>query len=204
MNCQHPINQAYYRRANKQGGVVLFMAIIALVILMLAAVALVRSVDTSTIIARNLAMKQSATISGDRGLWNGAAQISATQAGVPASIDPSVSTAHPFNVNSPATGYYSTVGTIDLLASTPWAGLPSVTDSSGNSVQYIVERLCNPGTILQNPSDCLYYAKPDYLPKIQPATNIGVPTKKSTPLFRITAKVTGAKNTLSYIQSIYY
>ena len=43
----------------KQRGVVLFIALIALVAMSLAAVALVRSVDTATIIAGNLAFKQS-------------------------------------------------------------------------------------------------------------------------------------------------
>jgi Tfp pilus assembly protein PilX len=51
----------------KQRGVVLFFALISLLAIMLAAVALIRSVDTSTMIAGNLAFKQAATTSGDAG-----------------------------------------------------------------------------------------------------------------------------------------
>lgn len=52
----------------KQNGVVLFFSLIALVVMSLAAVALIRSVDTNTLISGNLAFKQSATISADAGL----------------------------------------------------------------------------------------------------------------------------------------
>jgi len=54
--------------ASRQRGVVLFFALIALVVMSLAAVALIRSVDTNTLIAGNLAFKQAATSSGDSGL----------------------------------------------------------------------------------------------------------------------------------------
>ena len=46
----------------KQRGVVLFFALISLLAIMLAAVALIRSVDTSIMIAGNLAFKQAATM----------------------------------------------------------------------------------------------------------------------------------------------
>ena len=49
---------------SRQRGVSLFFALVCLVAIMLAAVALVRSVDTSTLISGNLAFQQSATSSG--------------------------------------------------------------------------------------------------------------------------------------------
>ena len=52
----------YFRR---QRGVVLFISLIVLVAMTLAGVALVRSVDTTNLIAGNLAFKQGATLSGD-------------------------------------------------------------------------------------------------------------------------------------------
>ena len=45
----------------KQQGVVLFIALVALVVMSLAAVALIRSVDTNTLIGGNLSFKQAAT-----------------------------------------------------------------------------------------------------------------------------------------------
>lgn len=52
----------------KQRGVVLFFALIALVAMSLAAVALIRSVDTSTLIAGNLAFKQATKNSAEAGI----------------------------------------------------------------------------------------------------------------------------------------
>ena len=54
-------------RPARQRGVVLFLALVCLLAIMLSAVALVRSVDTSTLIAGNLVLQQSATRSGDGG-----------------------------------------------------------------------------------------------------------------------------------------
>ena len=50
-----------------QHGIVLFTVLIALVVLSLASVALVRSIDTGTTIAGNLAFRQAATQAGDAG-----------------------------------------------------------------------------------------------------------------------------------------
>lgn len=50
-----------------QRGIVLFTVLIALVVLSLASVALVRSIDTGTTIAGNLAFRQAATQAGDAG-----------------------------------------------------------------------------------------------------------------------------------------
>src|SRR5450830_1873633 len=51
----------------KQRGVIMLIALITLVAMTLAAIALVRSVDTTNIIAGNLAFQQSATNAGDIG-----------------------------------------------------------------------------------------------------------------------------------------
>jgi Tfp pilus assembly protein PilX len=61
-------NVGHIPPAHRQRGVVLFFALIAMVVMMLAAVALIRSVDTSTSVAGNLAFKQSATVSADSGV----------------------------------------------------------------------------------------------------------------------------------------
>ena len=55
-------------RRGRQRGVVLIIALIALVIMTLAALAMIRSVDTSNLIAGNMAFQQAATHSGDSGI----------------------------------------------------------------------------------------------------------------------------------------
>ena len=93
-------------RSMKQRGVALFFALVCLVAIMLAAVVLVRSVDTSTLISGNLAFQQSATVSGDAGTeaaltW--LASVQAANATKNVLTDPT----HPFNVDDAANGYYS-------------------------------------------------------------------------------------------------
>ena len=56
------------KRHFHQQGLVLFVALIALVAMSLAAAALVRTVDTGVMVAGNLAFKQSATMSADSGI----------------------------------------------------------------------------------------------------------------------------------------
>ena len=51
----------------RQRGLALFFALIAMVAIMLAAIVLVRSVDTATLISGNLAFQQNATRSADGG-----------------------------------------------------------------------------------------------------------------------------------------
>jgi len=65
--------------AIKQRGVVLFFTLIALVVMSLAAVALIRSVDTSTMIAGNLAFRQAGGSSTDTGIEAAIGWLSAAQ-----------------------------------------------------------------------------------------------------------------------------
>lgn len=82
------------RGRRSQRGVSLLFALMALVAMMLAAVALVRSVDSGALVLGNLGFKQEATSAADR----------ATE------VARGVLTAPPFDVNadSPANGYYAT------------------------------------------------------------------------------------------------
>ena len=93
----------YGRAANDQGGMVLFFALIALVAMSLAGLVLVRSVDTSTIIAGNLAFKQAATTSGDAGAEAAIAALAAIQAANNAK-NVYMDTTHAFNVTSATAG----------------------------------------------------------------------------------------------------
>ena len=117
-----------YRCAGTQRGLVLFFALIALVAMSLAALALVRSVDTSTLISGNLAFRQAATTSADGGVENSVAVMTAMQAANDALATPKnvyLDATQIFNVTNAATGYYSNVDpTLDLFATTTWVDVP--------------------------------------------------------------------------------
>jgi len=192
---------------SKQDGVVLFFALIALVVMSLAAVALIRSVDTNTLIAGNLAFKQSATASADTGVETAIRWLAANQT---AAINND-------NVNN---GYYASpqddaktrFTTGYSLAS--GAGIVAGKDTSGNTISYVVERMCVVGTVL--PTTGLYTAKDkcllggsstlpnssatgDYKTLGTPEFSVG-----DEPMYRVTVRVTGPRNTLSFTQAFVY
>jgi len=197
----------------KQRGVVLFFALISMLAIMLAAVALIRSVDTSTMIAGNLAFKQAATTSGDAGTEAAIAWLAATQTANNAKNilnDPT----HALNISDATKGYYSATDPgLNLFADAPWnaiTGIPQVTDSSGNTIRYLVQRSCrNPNVAIQN-ADCLFSgaiqdANGQNIPLPQDVCDgPGCPVAGQTPMIRITSRVKGPKNTLSYVQAFVY
>jgi len=210
-------------RAMKQRGVVLFFTLIALVAMSLAAVALIRSVDTSTMIAGNLAFKQAATTSGDAGIetaMNWLAAIEAANNAINVLNDP----AHPFNITDLATrpGYYSSAGSLNLFADATWdndindsnnTSLNSAvvgTDGSGNKIRYIIQRMCRNANQPIQTAGCLFSSavvdkNGQSIPLPQDiCTGAGCPVAGQTPQMRITARSTGPKNTVSYIQAFVY
>lgn len=207
----------------KQRGVVLFFALIALVVMSLAAVALIRSVDTSTLIAGNLASKQAATNSGDAGIENAIAWMAATET---ANIILNVYTdaPHPFNITNAANGYYSNADpALNLFAAATWnaiTAIPPVIDSSGNTVSYIIQRMCRTtnallytqenNVVVPPQTGCLFSAAAldkdgmeIKLPQ-EICDGPGCPKGGQAPLYRITARITGQRNTVSYIQTFVY
>ena len=202
-------------RIIKQRGVVLFFTLIALLAMSLAAVALIRSVDTSTMIAGNLAFKQSATSSGDAGIeaaitW--LAGVEAANSGVNVLNDP----AHPFNITDLATrpGYHSNANpALNLTADATWNDVNNAlvgTDSSGNTIRYIIQRMCRNANVAVQNADCLFSGaiqdnSGQNIPLPQEVCEgAGCPVAGQTPQIRITARATGPKNTASYVQAFVY
>lgn len=201
--------------AKTQKGVVLFFALIALVAMSLAAAALIRSVDTSVIVAGNLAFKQSATTIGDSGMVAAMDWLRA---------NPTL-----LEANSAANGYYATSTTgiaLTAAAGATWpnggawtdatsrlatgSGFPTATPGfdpvTGNTVRYVVERMCrNTGT--PTIANCMM-GSGEPLGQTQgnlEEQNLGANLlPASSPVYRVTARVAGPKNTISYIQAYVY
>jgi len=209
-------------RNRAQRGLVLFFALIALLVLSLAAVALVRSVDTSTIIAGNLAFKKAATSSGDIGVEAAMTWLTATQ-GANNTINVLEDGTHAFNQDAPTLGYYSSVhddpadpSYINIFSDATWTNANSVlvgggTDAAtGNTTRYIIQRLCRTANQPMKTSSCLYSgAMQDNngqnikLPQ-EVCKGAGCPVAGQTAMLRITARITGPKNTISYVQAFVY
>ncbi|MEW6513969.1 MAG: hypothetical protein AB1443_08210 [Pseudomonadota bacterium] len=215
----------------RQRGVVLFLALIALVAMSLAAVALMRSVDTGTIIAGNLAFKQSAVTSGDSGPEGAIAWLANTAAAN--ASDPRVDPLHPFNNDAPGTAYFSSISLaapLDLFAEATWTAnsAPATgnlydaqgneyydlahTKPTGNTVRYIIQRMCRTPNQLLSEADCLFGGVPGSGDPMGVGggggqnPNAAAPevNQAGNPIYRITARVIGPKNTVSYIQAYAY
>lgn len=207
--------------AVKQRGVVLFFALIALVVMSLAAVALIRSVDTSTLIAGNLAFKQAATTSSDRGVESAIATLAATETAMKAAgKNVFMDATNTFNVTAAANGYYSNADpALNLTDPATWvnaSSFPVPDDGSGYSVRYIIQRMCRDPDQVVSKTNCLFSAPavdnngqqvqlPSEVctPPPPPATN-GCPVAGQSPQYRITSRTAGPANTVSYIQTFVY
>ncbi len=181
------------RRA--QEGIVLFISLIVLVAMTLAGIALMRSVDTSVVIAGNMAFKQAAISVADRGTQEAVRWLETNSAGTTlyndnagsgykAAIAPGLPDPDWFDINN--------WGNAVVLN----GGAP---DAAGNVVRYMIDRLCNvPGA----PSDCARYFATS-TGAAGGSMAVGSPIFLGTPqyYYRVTTRVDGPRGTVSVIQS---
>lgn len=201
----------------KQGGVVLMIALIVLVAMTLAAIAMVRSVDTTNVIAGNLAFQQATTHSGDAGTEAAVAWLEANAGGTLwVSNIPNAYSATAVN-QSPAAGqswdnFWTT--TIDpnpltppvanLTCSAAGQACTLPTDAAGNTVTYSITRLCN---AQGDPTTAATGCAASVVTSVNPGASsqgsgeIGL-QYSSQIYYRITSRIVGPRNTVSYVQSI--
>jgi Tfp pilus assembly protein PilX len=117
-------------------GTVLIIALIVLVAMTLAGIATMRSVDTATLMAGNIAFRQAAVHSADQGLQSGFGEMT------------TMLLTGNLNSDNPSIGYFASAATDEpnWLDPVVWqsdvklnGGAP---DASGNIVWYRIERMC--------------------------------------------------------------
>ncbi|MBK9609067.1 MAG: hypothetical protein IPO58_22580 [Betaproteobacteria bacterium] len=184
-----------------QGGAVLFIAIIVIVVMTLAGIALVRSIDTSNLIAGNLAFHESATHSGDTGVEAAIAWLLANSTGATLNAD-SPSNGYAANginaAQSPAVGQtWDAYWTATLAARARTLS----TNTAGNTVSYVIDRMCSfagsptaGATCAASPLVTAATGNAEVAGKLQLAAS-------SLVYYRITARVAGPRNTVSYVQA---
>jgi type IV pilus assembly protein PilX len=204
-------------RSARQDGVILIIALIALVLVTLAAVALVRSVDTGNIIAGNLAFRQGATAAGDAG----------TEAAI-AWLQPKIGTADLYQ-DIPDAGYYATSQDLmdmtgglhdPTLALVDWdfnncngtaasdciRPAPALAVGAGNTLTYIINRLCTAPLDPNSPNNsCANYMQSDMASAKRGELKYGDDKRfESLPAeyYRITSRVKGPKNTISFVETL--
>ena len=199
---------AHGKLRSRQSGVVLVVALIMLIVMTLAALALVRSVDTTNLIAGNLSFQQAATHAGDRGVEAAIAWVENNSALLVANV--------------PASGYAAnglTVAPSRLLKETEpdqWESwdeywtrvweprrmvLATDTDT-GTTVSYVIDRLCTKTGPPTGGANCSESPIVGVLPgNAEEGGEVPI-AAASLVYYRITARITGPRNTLSYVQAV--
>lgn len=204
---------------NRQSGLALMVALIALAAMTLAGVALVRSIDTNALIAGNLAFRQNATTGGDAG-------VEAARTWITGASKTQLQTGN-------GAGYYATMmntgGGIDITGSrtqttddnVKWTDFNGNLEAGGhtatclpfgskdlNRICYIIHRMCSfEGPLEDSASNCSLTSSStpeggglggiDKLGTYQPPLpSIGA----IMGYYRITVRVSGPRNNNSYVQ----
>lgn len=193
----------------RQAGVVLMVALIMLVAMTLAGLALIRSIDTSNLIAGNMAFQQAATHSADAGVETAIAWLETNNN--TGALDNSI----------PATGYTASTANNAAypLGAAFWSALspsgvcplpvaggvcgapPGTPDASGNTISFMIQRLCN-ATGNRNGAACAISPGTSTTTGNNEGAGEDTLTFSTVVYYRITVRVAGPRNTASYVQAI--
>ncbi len=205
-----PIWQPGLRR---ERGLVLYIALIVMVAMALAAIALIRSTDTGTLVTGNLVLKQAAMSAVDRSVEHA----------IHALWDPPLHIADPTR-HSLTENYYACVrnaaGTACLDANSPIPDVPAVLaspdafsaaglstglivdDDADNKSYFVIERMCLDGAVGVKPTgnNCnLSSASMGADPGTQHYEGL---IRPGNAYYRVTVMVTGPRNTVAYAQAM--
>jgi type IV pilus assembly protein PilX len=187
--------------ARRQRGVVLMIAMIMLVAMSLAGIALVRSVYTTNIIAGNLAFQQAATHAADTGIETAIAWLAARSRGAELYQD------------VPASGYLSSRQDPNRSGGQTWSDYWEVLKTagavrtltqggSGNTVSFVIHRLCNaPGDPFTGVGCVSAPPTPQATSGSKGAGVIDIQVSNAV-YYRITARVAGPRSTASFVQAV--
>jgi Tfp pilus assembly protein PilX len=195
--------------ACRQHGTMLIISLIILVAMSLAGVAMMRSVDTASIVSGNIAFKQSATNAVDQGIQAAHTWLSANAGTTTLYTDNN-------SLGVSSVGYFSSVplNEPDWTSASSWSyarplnsGNP---DATGNTVSYVIHRLCPCSGVAPN-ATCgsgqtnVCGSTPD------DASVSGEGVEQSTPNFftrppathyRVTARAVGPRNSTTIVQTL--
>jgi Tfp pilus assembly protein PilX len=181
---------------------VLFIALIVLVAMSLAGVALMRSVDTGTVVAGNMAFKQAAIMVADRGTQEAATWLTTNSGGAT------------LQATNEAVGYFSSKPVVepDWFDAASWTQSAALNggapDASGNVIRYMIHRMCTLPNVAYNGTQgvaanqcALYFATSSATSG--GSMTVGAPQFIGLPqvYYRVTTRIEGPRNTISVIQT---
>lgn len=215
------------RQHDGQTGLVLFFALLALAVMSIAAVALIRSVDNNALLSGNIVFRQSASMTSNVVL-EGIAENIAKNITLADSLTHHPSQGYYANCSQFDTQPDALVCDGNQLATMTWDDsnsslAPNQTDGNdvirngvdrqGNEIRYVVERMCNysnaelaAGTSASDATRCMMASSPSNGETCSHNVNNLELFKRciaasDSPLYRITLRIAGPKNTLTFMQS---
>lgn len=197
---------------SRQRGVVLMIALIMLVAMTLGGIALVRSVNITNIIAGNLAFQQGATNSGDTGIE---VAVNWLETNTGATLYTSVAAqGYVATRQDPGAGqnwdtFWRTVLVNQAVTVNPanpgtfMAYTASAPNSAGNTVSYAIQRLCaQPLPPSSAGAGCSQPPATISTSSSSKGAGVVALTYGSQVYYRITSRIAGPRNTVSYVQAI--
>ncbi|QJC56442.1 hypothetical protein HC248_01748 [Polaromonas vacuolata] len=181
-----------------QHGVALVISLIALIAMTLAGLALMRSVNTGNVISGNLAFRQATLQATDVGVEAAFTLLSGLAITAPDAN-------FPVNCVLGTCNYYSTrldsLSTSGIPTLIDWSLVPKATLNQSYSVQYVIDRLCDgPTPVTDIASKCMNNASQAVGSKKAGAVTF---SSANQVFYRATVRVTGPRNTNSFVQVIY-
>lgn len=190
------------RLARSQRGVVLIVALVVLVAMSLGGIAIMRSVDTSTLIAGNIAFKQRTLAGADIGLETAIRWIADNRTNL--------------NNDNAGAAYFSSLSRVvgqrfAWESPAAWGAARDVsTDASGNRIQYIIHRMCtSPSLSFNDPNqmcatdigagEAVIAAPGEGASAVAGAAGYAVPPQIYV---RVTVRSMGPRNAVSYVQAM--
>lgn len=205
-----PANHSFPKSRSTQGGLALIVALIVLVAMSLAGVALIRSVDTNSLVASNMTFRQTARESTDAGIEFARSWL----------MDQALLSDTALDANNTSYGYLATRSGLNLTGNATgsdivWQNNDGSTtagsvqsnclaaDAGGNVVCYVVQRMCqNTGPVDRNTCDVTA--------QVSGPGDLGIlglsagatpaPPPSYVAIYRITVRASGPRNNTSITQ----
>ena len=205
MNSKLPLHR-------NQSGIVLFVALIVLVIMSLVGLSMIRQISSGQVVAGNLAFKEGSVAISDLAVETARSVIRATGTG---SIDLTKDYAQQSS-NAEALGYFASAPwefgeaaavPFDMFNAANWANSKLVAAASSatqeNEVRYVIHRLCRREGPLDTNQCSLKLTTVGGSKGGSSYTDPALPQTQQ-PYYRVTTRVLGPRNTVSYTQVILY
>lgn len=176
----------------KERGVVLFIALIVLVVMSLIGISMIRQGSSSQMIVGNLAFKEGAEAAADFGVESARQWLTA------------LSTTGSVLESNNTTKYIANglTASFDPTTDITFKVTSDELDRLKYDVFYVIHRLCDKtGSITANNNLCILYSETSSKEGVDYGN---APVAGFMPYYRVTVRVTGPRNTRSYVQALLY